>query len=216
MITSSLTDKKVLITCGPTWVAIDNVRVISNNSTGELGHLIACALKKEGARVHMLEGPVTHRLTCKINYLKKYSYYKELDYLVDREVRKGYYKIAIHAAAVSDYEPLNTYGTKIDSHFSNIQLNLVPTKKIITKFKELNPKIFLVGFKLEGHHDKKLLTSKAIDLLENAKCDLVVTNCTTQKKYTAFIIDKTKNIIAKVKKREDLAKELVKAIKERV
>ena len=53
---------RVLITCGATWVPIDDVRVISNISSGEMGHLIAQAFRQKGAQVTIIEGPVTHTL----------------------------------------------------------------------------------------------------------------------------------------------------------
>ena len=53
---------KVLVTCGATWTPIDDVRVISNVSSGEMGHLIAMAFRRRGAQITVIEGPVTHRL----------------------------------------------------------------------------------------------------------------------------------------------------------
>ena len=52
-----LKNKKVLITAGPTWVPIDNVRVISNTATGETGILLSEKLKNLGAKVTLLLGP---------------------------------------------------------------------------------------------------------------------------------------------------------------
>jgi len=57
-----LKNKRILITCGPTWVPIDGMRVISNRSSGQLGQTIAQDLTKAGAKVTLLEGPVERPL----------------------------------------------------------------------------------------------------------------------------------------------------------
>ena len=49
---------RVLITCGPIWVPMDWVRVISNRSTGQMGHALAKAFLKRKARVTVVEGPL--------------------------------------------------------------------------------------------------------------------------------------------------------------
>ena len=54
---AALSGKRILITCGPTWVALDDVRVLSNRSTGELGRLLARKLKAAGAQVTVLCHP---------------------------------------------------------------------------------------------------------------------------------------------------------------
>ena len=53
----SLKNKRILITAGPTWVAIDSVRVISNIATGETGILLAKRLSLQGAKVTLALGP---------------------------------------------------------------------------------------------------------------------------------------------------------------
>ena len=79
---------KALITCGPTWVALDDVRVLSNVSTGELGHLLAQKLKTAGARVTLIEGPVTHRLENKLVRVIKYQFFDELAEILKSELKK--------------------------------------------------------------------------------------------------------------------------------
>ena len=69
---------RVLITCGATWTPIDDVRVISNISSGEMGHLIAQAFRQNKAEVTVIEGPVTHTLTDKKIKIIKYRFFDEL------------------------------------------------------------------------------------------------------------------------------------------
>ena len=58
----ALKDKKILITAGPTWVAVDKVRVITNIFGGALGTIIAEQAKKTGAQITLLMGPGRARL----------------------------------------------------------------------------------------------------------------------------------------------------------
>lgn len=193
-IKKSLKGKKILLTCGPTWVAIDDTRVISNRSTGELGHLIAGLAVKEGARVTMLEGPVIHPFAHKKVKTYRLFFYEDLAKLLKRELKKEY-DIVIHAAAVSDYRPAQTFGSKLSSGFSTLKLNLVPTEKIINWVKTLNPKVFLVGFKLETNISKNMLSLKAFNLMKHSGCDLVVANTHQNGNYYSYIIGRNRNIL---------------------
>ncbi len=205
--------KRALVTCGPTWVAIDDVRVISNKSTGELGHLVVDHLVKEGVKVTLIEGPVTHLLKSKPAEIIKFQYFAELDKALTKELKKTY-DIIIHAAAVSDYEPNNTYGSKISSAFVQIRLNLVPTPKIIDKIRRVAPRAFLVGFKLESRADKNALLRNTENLLKKADCSLVVANIQNGASYASYIIDDEKNILAENTTRPDTARSLVEILKE--
>lgn len=203
------------MTCGPTWVAIDPVRVISNHSTGELGHTIARQLKKAGAKVTVLEGPVTHRLQEKSIRTVKFSFYDELAGLVNKELGKNY-NCMIHAAAVSDYRPKNTRSSKLSSELSELQLNLVPTAKIIEKIKRIAPKTFLVGFKLELSENQKTILKKARYLIQKANCDLVVANSLNGKSYRGYIIDEGQHVVAEAKTRNGIAGQLINILRDRL
>ena len=75
----SLKNKRILITCGPTWVPVDTMRVISNQSTGTLGQMIAEGFAKAGAKVTLLEGPVTRQLKSKSVKVLKFVFFDEFD-----------------------------------------------------------------------------------------------------------------------------------------
>ena len=113
---------RVLITCGATWTPIDDVRVISNISSGEMGHLIAEAFRKQKAEVTVIEGPVTHALTDKKVKVIKYRFFDELANVLKKELLKKY-DIIIHAAAVSDFKVVGASGKKIASD-RNVTLRL--------------------------------------------------------------------------------------------
>ncbi|MEW5758404.1 MAG: phosphopantothenoylcysteine decarboxylase [Candidatus Omnitrophota bacterium] len=207
---------KILITCGPTWVAIDKVRVISNISSGATGIAITKTALKQGAKVTLLLGPVTESFTLKNPNLiiKRFKYFDELFTLIEQELKTKKYDAVIHLAAVSDYRVEKISAQKIESGKNNLCLKLIPTPKIIRLIKKYDPKIFLVQFKLEVNKDKdELINSSYKDLLKN-NSDLVVANDLKQikkRKHIAYIIDRTKNI-KMVVTRQALSDEIIRHI----
>ena len=99
-------------------------RLITEKTFKEEAHLIAGYLNKEGAAVTLVEGAVTHTPRPKGVKVIKFLFYDELFEILGNELKRDY-QIVIHAAAVSDYQPKNTYGSKISSQFSHIELNLI-------------------------------------------------------------------------------------------
>ncbi len=210
-----LKNKKILITCGPTWVPVDEMRVISNRSTGELGHILTEYLEEKGAKITLLEGPVTHRAQCKSVRVMKFHFYDDFEKILKHELKKPYDAI-IHSAAVSDYQLKKVYKEKLRSDLPQLILSLIPMKKLIHEIKKLNPKTFLVGFKLESNVGEKELKEKTSELFQGARCDLVVANCLQDKKYTGIILDRNEKILARGKAREEIAKNLTRILDERL
>ncbi len=182
-----LKQKRVLITCGPTWVPIDDVRVISNISTGELGQKCALAFKKRGARITLLEGPVSVPLNIQGIRRVKYRYFHELRDLLKKELKKNF-DIVLHAAAVSDYQLKSAVKGKISSQKEQLTLQLIPADKLIKTIKQLSPQACLVGFKLDPRFNRKRLLQQAKDLMRSAGCDMVVAN-STKPGYRAFTVN---------------------------
>jgi phosphopantothenoylcysteine decarboxylase/phosphopantothenate--cysteine ligase len=196
---------RVLVTCGPTWAAIDDVRVISNISTGEMGHLIAQAFKAKGAQVTLLEGQVTHSLNDQKIKVIKYRFFDELAALLKKELNKKY-DIMVHAAAVSDFKVKGALKKKISSDKA-LSLKLTPTAKLIKTIKRLSPETFLVGFKLESSLKGIGKTLKA--LFMEAECDLVIAN-TLKGGYQGYIVNADGEILMKANNKQQIAKNLVK------
>ena len=139
--TGSLKGKRILITYGPTWVALDEMRIISNRSSGELGKTLARDLAKTGARVTVLEGPIADPLVLTQVKILKYKFFDELMGLLKKELKKKF-AIVIHAAAVSDYRLRRVYKSKISSSLKRLDLQLVPTPKMIDMIKKFLPNLF--------------------------------------------------------------------------
>ena len=200
---------KVLITCGPTWVPIDDVRVISNVSSGEMGHLIAQAFRRRNAQVTIIEGPVTHTLADKRIRTVKYHFFDQLARILKQELLKKY-DIIIHAAAVSDFKVLGPSKIKITSQKA-LSLSLVATRKLINDFKRLSPGSFLVGFKLESKLNPKDIYKTVKPLFTKGGCDWVVANTLTGG-YQGYIIDTDGGVLVKANNKQNLAKALVKLL----
>lgn len=207
-----LKNKKVLITCGPTWIPIDGIRVISNRSTGKLGQTLAQYLAKEGSQVTLLEGPVNESLRSNSIRLVKFQFFDELNVLIKKELKKPC-DIFIHAAAVSDYKLKQTHKSKIRSGLKGLQLKLIPTLKIINQIKQLNPEVFLVGFKLESKITKNSAVHKSLHLFKEAKCDLVVANALIKNRYVSYIINRQKHSLGFETSRKNLARRLIHLLK---
>lgn len=206
-------NKRVLISCGPTWCALDSMRVLSNTSTGEMGHALAKKFLQHKARVTLLEGPVTHRAVLKSVKRIPFRYFEELYRLIRKEARSK--DIIVHAAAVSDYQLKKPFKNKISSELKTLKLTLRATPKIINSIKEINPNVFLVGFKLEPSLNENSVKEKIKKLITKARCDLVVANTIGPNQYSAFIADKEK-ILARVDSKGKLASALVGIIKRKV
>lgn len=203
-------NKKVLITCGPTWEAVDPIRVLSNRSTGELGQRLARMFHRAGAKVTLLEGPVAEPLKNPGFRVEKFCFYQELRDLLKKHLARKYDCVA-HAAAVSDYRVKTRNRSKIGSGQKKLRLELLPNPKLIDTIKRRQPRTFLVGFKLESG-GKRALISRASRLFETAHCDLVIAN-TLQKGYRGYIL-KPGDLLDEAASRETLTKKLIKHLRE--
>ena len=170
-----LSGKRVLITAGPTRVMIDAVRYLSNVSSGFTGAALAREFARSGAEVHLLLGrgqaapPEGIRTT-------RFETFDELHELVRAEVGSRRYDAVIHAAAVSDYRPVDESAGKMSSERDELVLRLQRTPKIVDEIKELDPSVFLVKFKLEVGRTEDDLLRIARESAVRSRADLVVAN----------------------------------------
>jgi phosphopantothenoylcysteine decarboxylase / phosphopantothenate---cysteine ligase len=190
--------KNVLITSGPTSVPIDDMRVITNRSTGEMGRLLAGTCRRKGAKVTLLEGAVTTGLALpKGVRVRKFYLFSELEKALRAELRKRP-DIVIHAAAVSDFALQKSFKGKLPSH-DKVRLDLVPTRKLVNGIKKTGQPPFLVGFKFEPKLERRYILNKIRPLFIEAGCDIVVANCMRKRNYRACLIlpdGKTTRVVA--------------------
>src|SRR5574343_205626 len=163
-----LKGRKILVTAGPTYEAIDPVRFIGNHSSGKMGFDIANEAAKNGAEVILISGP-THLKTenSQVNLIRVTSaqemyeachlYYKDMD-------------VAIAAAAVADYRPKNVADQKIKKTEATFTIELEKTKDILASLGEQKKNKFLIGFALETEneieHAKLKIQKKNLDLID--------------------------------------------------
>ena len=214
-----LKGKKILITAGPTYEAIDPVRFIGNHSSGKMGFAIAKAAANLGAEVILISGPshqqIQHSLVKRINVISAdemynacHTYFKEVD-------------IAILSAAVADYKPKNIADQKIKKKDSTLTMELTPTKDILASLGEIKENQFLVGFALETNNEienaKNKIKRKNLDaIVLNSLQDKGAGFATNTNKIT--IIDKNLNekpfeLKSKVEVAKDIMNEIVSRIK---
>jgi len=177
--------------------------------------MIARDFEKAGAKVTLLEGPVTKPLKSKSIAILKFMFFDEFITLIKKELRKKY-DICIHAAAVSDYKIKRPRKTKVSSQFKTLVLELVPTKKIINDIKHLNKKLFLVGFKLESKMTRASAKQRSRNLFQEGQCDLVVANTVQGQKYSGYILDNRNTFLAHKQSRSQLSRALVDIIKKKI
>ncbi len=177
----ALKGKKVLITAGPTIEYIDPVRVITNQSTGKTGILLASEFVSAGAKVTLIYGPGTEMPPKGAKVIRVKTSGQMSDTL--RKEMRQKFDIVILAAAASDYTPEKPSRTKLNSDLLRISLKLNRIPKMINDVKKIQKSTFLVGFKAEVNVSKKDLIEKAREKLVQADCDLVIANDIGTKRY---------------------------------
>ncbi|MDD5575113.1 MAG: phosphopantothenoylcysteine decarboxylase, partial [Candidatus Omnitrophica bacterium] len=208
----SLKGKKILITVGPTWVPIDDVRVISNISSGEFGTLLVQEAVARGMKADVFLGPVTHAGDLKGARVSRFKYFDQLLGLVSSALARKHYDVILHCAAVSDYllEPVSG---KISSGRKQLVLRLTPAPKLVRIMRRLNPRAFLVMFKLEGEVTDAVLLKRALEAMKKVSADLVVANRFQDGHYRGFVLG-SKNILARSTSKPSLAASLFGILQE--
>jgi len=177
-----LSNKNILITSGGTMEYIDPIRVITNLSSGKMGYAIVKECLEQGAKVTHIVGNssiystsnsfnLENLITIKVNTSDEM--YSKVIY----EITSKKYDIVIFAAAVTDFKLAQTSDKKIPSQISrSINLELIPTKKIINEIKLIDKDLFLVGFKAYYDVPDSYLINKAKEKLTECNADIIVAN----------------------------------------
>lgn len=169
----TLEGKRVLVTAGATREYIDPIRYITNASSGRMGVAMAEEAELRGAEVTLIRtrGSVPSFVE---NQIEVETAEEMLD-VIEGELKARKYDVVVLASAVSDFRVKKRANMKIKSGKA-ITLELEPTPKIIDRIKELQPNVFLVGFKAEtGLNEEELITAARMQI-ERAGSDLVVAN----------------------------------------
>ena len=225
---------KILVTSGGTSEAIDQVRSITNHSTGRLGKVITETLLKAGHQVCLITTrqalkPELHPNLTMIEIQNTSDLLQEMKRIVPD------YQVLIHSMAVSDYSPVYMAGldevqasqdlseflhkknmeSKISSKDEVQVLFLKKNPKIISLVKEWKPSIHLIGFKLLVDVTKEHLIQIARESLEKNQADLIVANDLTQinaNQHLAYLVEEKDYQL--VTSKQEIADFLVKRIQE--
>jgi len=162
-----LKGKKILITAGPTYEAIDPVRFIGNHSSGKMGFDIANEAVNKGAEVILVTGP-TH-LNVQNSTIKLIRVTSAQDMYDACHEFYNSVDVAIAAAAVADYRPKNVANQKIKKNDTTFSIELEKTKDILASLGEQKKNQYLIGFALETEneieHAKQKIQKKNLDLI---------------------------------------------------
>ena len=181
-----LQGKKVLITAGPTYEAIDPVRFIGNYSSGKMGFEIAKDCLRKGANVVLVSGPTKEVLAHPNVTLLSVNSADEMLEIVQSEWHNCDY--GIFSAAVADYRPKDKVFQKIKKSEDSLTLELVKNPDILAWAGENKKESqVLVGFALETNN----LLENSTDKLKRKNLNLIVMN-TLEDKGAGFAGDTNK------------------------
>lgn len=168
----SLIGKKIVITAGPTYEAIDPVRFIGNYSTGKMGYALADEAARRGADVTVVSGPV--QVTAKEPAVKTVPVTSARQMLEATKNEAADADMVIFAAAVADYAPAEVHDTKIKREEDGIDcIRLVKNPDISAAVAAgRRPGQVLCGFALETDHEMEHAAAK----LRRKGLDAIVVN----------------------------------------
>ena len=215
-VSQQLKGKKVLVTAGPTYEAIDPVRFIGNHSSGKMGYALAEELWKRGADVTLISGPVSLSQRMQGIHLVKVN---TAGQMFDACLSNGGYDIAVMSAAVADYTPVEVAKEKMKKSGDELTITLKKTKDILAAIGERKKSgQLLVGFALETENE----VDNALQKLKNKNADMIVLNSLRDEgagfghdtnKVTIYFKDGKKKETG-LQSKADIAKEIVDSITE--
>lgn len=213
----SMLGKKVLITAGPTYEALDPVRFIGNHSSGKMGFALAEAFANEGADVSLISGPTGLTTENKSIHRIDITSAEELFEAAVKAFKTA--DVSILSAAVADFKPDKIASQKIKKSETAPVIQLVPTKDTLFELGKLKRKDqLLVGFALETENEIENAKKK----IKNKNLDLIVLNSLNDagagfKKDTnkVTIIDKYNNLKQfQLKTKQEVANDILKTIRD--
>jgi phosphopantothenoylcysteine decarboxylase/phosphopantothenate--cysteine ligase len=164
-----LKNKRVLITCGATREYIDQVRFISNSSSGKMGFALASTFRWYGADVKIIAGFTTAKEPPEVEIHRVISTQEMYQKVMDL---KDWADIIVMNAAISDFTPTTRYAGKIKKSES-INLELVKTPDILEELGKDKRGRLLIGFSLE---EESQLLKNSWEKLKRKDLDMLIAN----------------------------------------
>ena len=209
-----LREKKILVTAGPTYEAIDPVRFIGNHSSGKMGFDIAKEAASQGASVVLVTGPVSRNADHpNIDLIRVTSAQQML------EACREHFLLcdaAVAAAAVADFRPVSAATEKIKKDGATLGITLEKTTDILAWMGSVKGDRFLVGFALETENEY----GNAVTKIKKKNLDLIVLNSLRDEgsgfghdtNKVTFIDSALNSEAMELKTKEEVARDLIKKI----
>ena len=168
---------RVIVTCGPSYEPIDQVRRITNFSTGELGLRLADRLASAGHQVTCFrgEGATWHDPRVVVGTVP-FATNRDLLAKLETEAGVGGVGAVLHAAALADFTVAAATAGKIPSDRGNLNLTLVPAVKLLGKLRALFPTALIVGWKYELDGGREAVIERARRQMIDCRTDASVIN----------------------------------------
>jgi phosphopantothenoylcysteine decarboxylase/phosphopantothenate--cysteine ligase len=160
---------RILVTAGPTREYLDDVRYLSNDSSGRMGYALAEAARDAGNDVVLVSGPVHLPPPAGCDFVRVNTTAEMRDACV---VRFAECDGVIAAAAVCDYKPLNRVSGKISKTGGPITLEMIETDDVLAELGRLKQQRWVLGFALEATNARE----NALQKLRAKNCNWIVLN----------------------------------------
>ncbi len=221
---------RVLITAGPTREFIDEVRFLSNPSSGKMGFALAEEILARGGQVTIIRGKgSTAKPPSSAKIIDAVSTKDMADATVN-ELSTEKYTCFISAAAISDYAPKKKLEEKISSDNPTLKIDLVATPKILRMARKTadenkqNKDLFIVGFKAETKIPKEQIIERAYSRMMDSNLDLMVANDVGQEnagfessQNEVYIVDRNKIVVhVPLKTKRYVASQIVEIMLEKI
>jgi phosphopantothenoylcysteine decarboxylase/phosphopantothenate--cysteine ligase len=160
---------RILITAGPTREYLDDVRYLSNDSSGRMGYSLAESALDAGHEVILVSGPVHLTAPKRCECIRVNTTAEMRDACVAHfDTCDG----VIAAAAVCDYKPLNRVAGKISKTGGPITLEMIQTDDVLAELGRQKDGRWVLGFALEATNARE----NALQKLRAKNCDWIVLN----------------------------------------
>lgn len=200
---------KVLLTAGPTREYLDDVRYLSNASSGRMGYALANAARDFGWDVVLVTGPVELETPTGVTVVPV---------LTTAEMREACEAAfpdcdgVIAAAAVCDYRPKERVAGKISKTGGAVTIEMIETDDVLAGLGRFKEHRWVVGFALEAQNPRE----NALQKLRRKNCDLIVLNAPTaigSETNDVEVIDDHESTVAHLSgSKAEVAAELVRVI----
>jgi phosphopantothenoylcysteine synthetase/decarboxylase len=185
-----------LVTCGPAYEPVDRVRRITNQSTGELGTILAEALAASGFEVLCLRGEAASHHAPKDAKIVGFSTNASLMTFLGKLTVQP--EAVFHAAALCDFVVHSIEGAdeaqKIRSTTAELRLILRPAEKILPRLRALFPRAVIVGWKYELDGSRSDAIRRAREQINSSNTNACVVNGSAYGDGFGFLSRESRNV----------------------